>query len=92
MRLSRKGFAEQNVNEAQELPEHLKKMYEDNISELSSEEKQQFQNLLIEFSDVFSKSDFDLRCLSGVEHKINTYDEIPHAEKISKDSTPISNR
>ena len=81
------GFAEQNVNEAQELPEHLKKMYEDNISELSSEEKQQFKNLLIEFSDVFSKSDFDLGCLSGVEHKINTYDEIPHAEKFRR--TPL---
>ena len=79
--------AEQNVNEAQELPEHLKKMYEDNISELSSEEKQQFKNLLIEFSDVFSKSDFDLGCLSGVEHKINTYDEIPHAEKFRR--TPL---
>ena len=39
------GSAEHNVNEAQELPEHLKKMYEDNISELSSEEKQQFKNL-----------------------------------------------
>ena len=29
-----KGSAEQNVYEAQELPEHLKKMYEDNILEL----------------------------------------------------------
>ena len=81
------GSAEQNFNEAQELPEHLKKVYEDNLSELSSQEKQQFKNSLIEFSDVFSKNDFDLGCLSGVEHKINTYDEIPHAEKFRR--TPL---
>ena len=78
------GSAEQNVNEAQDLPENLKKMYEDNILELLSEEKQQFKNVLIEFSDVSSKNDFDLECLSGVEHNINTYDEILHAEKFRR--------
>ena len=83
--------AEQNVNEAQELPEHLKKMYEDNISELLSEEKQHFKNALIEFSDVFSKNDFDLECLSGAEHNINTYDEIPHAEKFRRISLQFQN-
>ena len=60
-------------------------MYQENISDLSDEQKSQFKNLLLEFPDVFSKDDFDLGCLKGVEHKINTYDEIP----VSGYSTPI---
>ena len=35
-------------------------MYDDNISEFLLEEKKQFKNLLNEYSDVFSKNDFDL--------------------------------
>ena len=71
-----------------QLPNHLKDMYKDNISELSDEHKLQFRKLLLEFPDVFSKDDFDLGCLnSGVEHKINTYDEIPTTEKFRR--TPL---
>ncbi|MCG8035188.1 MAG: DDE-type integrase/transposase/recombinase [Candidatus Thiodiazotropha taylori] len=62
-------------------------MYESNISELSADEKIRFKQLLSEFSDVFSKDDFDLGCLSGVEHKIQTYDEIPITEKFRR--TPL---
>ena len=47
----------------------------------------QFQNLILEFSDIFSKDDFDLGCLSGVEHSIKTHDEIPIAEKFRR--TPL---
>ena len=64
-----------------QLADHLKDMYRENISDLSDEQKSQFKNLLLEFPDVFSKDDFDLGCLKGVEHKINTYDEIPVTEK-----------
>ena len=39
------------------------------------------------FQMFFSKIDFDKGCLSGMEHKINTYDEIPNVEKIHK--TPL---
>ena len=63
-------------------------MYRDNISELSDEQRLKFKQLLLEFPDVFSKDDFDLGCLnSGVEHKINTHDEIPIAEKFRR--TPL---
>ena len=72
----------------QNLPEHLQQMYADNISDLSDNEKLQFKELLIEYQDVFSKDDFDLGCLSsGVEHKIQTHDEIPIAEKFRR--TPL---
>ena len=63
-------------------------MYEDNISDLSPNEKMQFKKLLSEYPDVFSKDNFDLGCLSfGVEHKIQTYDEIPIVEKFRR--TPL---
>ena len=66
----------------QEMPSHLQKMYLENISELSHDQKSKSKKLITEFSDVFSKDDFDLGCLNnGVEHKIQTYDEIPTNEK-----------
>ena len=73
---------------AQELPPHLQEMYDKNISELSKDEQIKFKSLLYEFSDIFSKDEFDLGCLSGgIEHKIQTYDEIPIAEKFWR--TPL---
>ena len=71
-----------------ELPPHLQEMYEKNSSELSSDDKFKFKTLLYEFSDIFSKDNFDLGCLTGgVEHKIQTYDERPIAEKFRR--TPL---
>ena len=56
---------------AQDMPEHLKQMYKDNISDLSANEKEKLKQVLIDYQDVFSRDDFDLGCLfSGVEHKI----------------------
>ena len=67
----------------QDIPSHLQQMYLENISELSDDQKSKFKKLIIEFSVVFSKDDFDLGCLnSGVEHKIQTYDEVPINEKV----------
>ena len=73
---------------AQDMPEHLKQMYKDNISDLSANEKEKFKQVLIDYQDVFSRDDFDLGCLSsGVEHKIQTHDEIPITEKFRR--TPL---
>ena len=73
---------------SQDLPEHLQRMYEDNISDLLVSEKLQFKELLLEYQDVFSTDDFDLGCLSSrVEHKIKTHDEIPIAETFRR--TPL---
>ena len=70
-------------NDTEDVPAHLRQMFSDNITNLSDNLKSKFKNLLSEFVDVFSKDDFDLGCLnSGVEHKIQTHDEIPIAEKI----------
>ena len=50
--------------------------------------KLKFKNLISEFADIFSQDDFDLGCLkSGVEHKIQTLNEIPVNEKFRR--TPL---
>ena len=83
--------AEQAGTAIRNLPKHLEQMYSDNISNLLEKEKLQFKELITEYQDVFSKEDFDLGCISsGVEHKIQTHDEIPVAEKNQKTSTPFS--
>ena len=50
-------------------------MLSENTSGLNETQKYKFQNLILEFSDIFSKDDFDLGCLSGVEHSIKTHDD-----------------
>ena len=78
----------QTERDHEEIPSHLQKMYSDNISELSENQKFKFKKLITEFSDIFSKDDFDLGCLnSGVEHKIQTHDEIPINVKFRR--TPL---
>ena len=70
------------------MPAHLKQMFLDINSELSDEQKLKFKNLIFEFADIFSQDDFDLGCLnSGVEHKIQTLNEIPVNEKFWR--TPL---
>ena len=72
----------------QGIPTHLQQMYLDNISKLSEDQKTKFKTLLSKYADIFSKDDFDLGCLtSGVEHKIQTFDEIPFNEKFRR--TPL---
>ena len=65
------------------MPSHIQKILLDNISKLLDDQRSKFTKLITEYSDVFSKDDFDLGCLnSGVEHKIHTFDESPINEKI----------
>ena len=77
-----RGPGEQNGAEGCSIPAHLQQMLSENTSGLTETQKSKFQNLILEFSDIFSKDDFDLGCLSGVEHSIKTHDEIPIAENL----------
>lgn len=93
------AFVRRNTNKAtqvephsdegvRDMPPHIQKMFVDNVSGLSDDLRAKFKKLITEFSDVFSKDDFDLGCLnSGVEHKIQTFDEIPINEKFRR--TPL---
>ncbi|MCG8044069.1 MAG: hypothetical protein JAY66_00010, partial [Candidatus Thiodiazotropha taylori] len=78
---------DQEDPDVQQLPQHLQSMYDKSISGLSVHQKMEFKQFLCEFQDVFSKDDFDLGCLSGVEHKIQTYDENQKKKKFRR--TPL---
>ena len=63
-------------------------MYESNISELSMEQKSEFQKFIVKISGYFLQDNFDLGCLSsGIEHKIMTHAEVPIKEKFPR--TPL---
>ena len=64
-----------------ELPDHLVEMYNNACVELSPSEQNLFKQLLLEFPTIFSKDDLDLGRFHGVEHKIETVDDIPIKEK-----------
>ena len=66
--LSTEGESE-NVNE---VPEHLKDLYERSCFELDEEQKAQVKALLIKHQNVFSRSSYDLGCSDLAEHKIDT--------------------
>ncbi len=73
-----------------DLPDHLVDMYEKACVDLSDHECAQFKRLLSEFPSVFASSDMDLGCLKGVEHNIETIDNIPVNEKIPKNTIDVS--
>ena len=55
-----------------ELPEHLRDLFQRSIEHLNMGEQIQLANLLIEFQDVFAKSEFDLGNFSDKFHEIDT--------------------
>ena len=57
-----------------ELPAHLMVLWETSCQHLEREQQIQVGRLLIEYSDVFAKHDFDLGQFSGVYHRIDTRD------------------
>ena len=61
----------------EELPQHLADLYERSSELLSSDEQKRLVEVLTEYSDVFSKDDFDIGNSNLVEHKIETGDAKP---------------
>ncbi|VDI27662.1 Hypothetical predicted protein [Mytilus galloprovincialis] len=59
------------------IPSHLKDLYEDSCSVLSTSQKSQLRQLLIKYKDVFAKEDFDLGSFSAIEHTIDTGEAKP---------------
>ena len=73
--------------EEQELPEHLKELYNRTVTDMNDVEKEQVKSLLIEFQDIFAKNDTDLGCFTAIKHKIETGDEEPVKHKLRR--TPL---
>lgn len=69
------------------LPNHLQELYERSSTNLTNKQQSTLKSLLIEFEDVFSKSDLDLGCLTAVKHKIDTKDAPPVKHRMRR--TPL---
>ena len=67
------------VNTTDEVPAHLKELYEKTVTEgqLEPEVAEGLKRLLIKHADVFAKSDEDLGRTNVVEHHIDTGDSTP---------------
>ena len=63
--------------EVEEVPGHLKAMFEECKSRLQEEECRQLKKLLIEFQDVFAQNDYDLGEFTEIMHTIDTGDAPP---------------
>jgi hypothetical protein len=69
------------------LPEHLTDLFNRSLVNLTDDNKLVFANVLIRYQDQFARNDFDLGCLKGVKHKIDTGDNPPFKVKMRR--TPL---
>ena len=54
------------------LPEHLREMFAKSSEHLKPNQKIKLKELLVEYSDIFAKDDFDLGNFTAIEHEIDT--------------------
>lgn len=66
------------------VPVHLKKTYEDSCQNLTPEQRGKLADILIEYEDVFAKSEFDLGTFTDIEHSINTGDSKPVKQRLRR--------
>ncbi|XP_076443159.1 uncharacterized protein LOC143281764 [Babylonia areolata] len=55
-----------------EIPEHLCRLVEDAGGKLMAEQQRQFEQLHLDYQDVFAKDDYDLGTFTAIEHEIDT--------------------
>ena len=70
-----------------QVPEHLKKLYDDTIKNVPAEHQHKVETLLTEFSDVFAKHDLDLGCFAKIQHRIILSDPTPVKQRLRR--TPL---
>ena len=69
------------------LPEYLRDMFKRSCEGITPEQAHILANVLIEFSDVFAKSDLDLGCFDAIKHTIDTGDARPIKQRMRR--TPM---
>ena len=69
-----------------ELPERLKKMWEEAKENLSEQESDQLAEMLIKYQSIFAKHEFDLGNFTAVKHTINTGDATPIKQALRRNS------
>ncbi len=65
------------TKKTEELPHHLRDLYDRSVTHLGPDEKRRVSQLLHEFPDVFSAGPHDLGCTDIVKHQIHTGDAAP---------------
>ena len=66
-----------NFSHVSDMPERLQKLYGESKEHLSEDQCNKLAQLLIEFQDVFAKSEFDLGTFHDIQHGIDTGDAKP---------------
>ena len=77
-----------SIKDEQQIPEHLKELVEKSIQHLNKPEAEKVTQLILDYQDVFAKSDYDLGNFSAVEHSIETGDAPPIKMRMRR--TPAS--
>ena len=75
------------LDTAAKVPVHLRDLFQKCTKQLGNEQERQFAELLISFSDVFAKDEFDLGNFKAIEHKIDTEDAKPVKHRMRR--TPM---
>lgn len=75
--------------EVHEIPEHLQELPTKSVEHLSPQEKVLLQDVLLSYSDVFAKNEFDLGNFTAIEHNIYTGDAAPIKQRLRR--TPACN-
>ena len=69
------------------MPEHLKNLHTRLSQDLTVSQSARVGQLLVDYQDVFAKSDLDLGCFTEIKHSINTGTETPVKHKMRR--TPL---
>ena len=69
------------------IPDHLVALFENSKSELTVEQCEKLKSVLINYSDVFATSDFDLGQFTSIEHTIDTGQAKPIKQRMRR--TPM---
>ena len=75
---------EECLGHTKELPEHLRDLFQRSIEYLNDDEQDQLAELLIEFEDVFAKSEFDLGDFTDIVHDIDTGSSKPIKQRMRR--------
>ena len=75
---------EECLGHTKELPEHIRDLFQRSIEYLNDDEQDQLAELLIEFEDVFAKSEFDLGDFTDIVHDIDTGSSKPIKQRMRR--------
>ena len=73
------------------MPEHPKYLYGRSIEHLDPQEQGQLADLLIEYEDVFARSEFDLGNFTKIEHSIDTGTAKPIKQRMRRTPSGFAN-